>query len=65
MKTLEDSPSIRWFDAYSTCRMCGKKSDGILRGDQNQSYGDHCRKCADKRIAASARVREQIKSENV
>lgn len=62
MTTLEESPSIRWFDAYSPCRVCRKQSDGILRGDQNQSYGDHCRKCAEKRIAASARVREVLKS---
>ncbi len=62
-RTVDESPSIRWFDAYSTCRMCGKKSDGLLRGDRNESYGDHCRKCADKRIADSKRVREQLNSE--
>lgn len=59
---LEESPSVQWFDPYGKCR-CGKKSDGILRGTRNESYGDHCRKCAEKRIAAAKRVREQIAKE--
>jgi len=63
MQTLEESPEVQWFDPYATCRMCGKKSEGTLRGRQNQSYGDHCRKCADKRIAGAKRVRKQLSQE--
>jgi hypothetical protein len=57
---LNESPEIRWFEKYSGCRMCRKPSAGILRGTQNQSFGDHCVKCADKRIRDSKKAREQI-----
>lgn len=58
---LEESPEVQWFDAHSSCRVCGKKSDGILRGLRNQSYGEHCRKCAERRIKAAKKVREILK----
>jgi hypothetical protein len=64
MGLLEDTPDLRWFDKYGSCRMCGKKSEGLLRGSQNQSYGDHCQRCADKRLKASERVRGQLNREN-
>lgn len=54
--TLE-TPNLRWFENYSTCRQCGKRPDGILRGVQNESYGPHCQKCADRRLKASAKAR--------
>lgn len=54
-----ESPSLRWFEAFPVCK-CGKKSEGILRGDRNDSYGHHCRRCADKRLKESARVRAAL-----
>lgn len=60
METLEDTPSLRWFDRYPSCRQCGKRADGLLMSDRNESYGAHCQKCADKRLKASARVRAKL-----
>jgi translation initiation factor 2 beta subunit (eIF-2beta)/eIF-5 len=60
METLEDTPSLRWFDKYPACRMCGKKAEGLLMSDRNESYGAHCQKCADKRLKVSAKVRTQL-----
>ena len=51
---------LHWFDPYPTCRMCGKPSAGRLMDVRNTNYGDHCRKCADKRLAAAKRYREQV-----
>lgn len=58
---LSESPEIRWFEAFPKCR-CGKMAAGLLRGTQNQSYGYHCKSCADKRIKASAAVRAALAS---
>lgn len=63
MRTLEESPHIQWFERHSRCR-CGKKSDGILRGTRNESYGEHCQRCADRRLKASQRVRQLDKEEH-
>lgn len=62
-EALEDSPEIRWFKKFPVCARCGKNSHGILRGSQNQSFGHHCLKCADKRIAASKRVRAALQGD--
>lgn len=64
MTTLPETPDLRWFDAYPTCRMCGKPSAGILRSSNNSSYGDHCKKCADKRLALSKKVREGLEAKS-
>ena len=58
MRTVAETPYLRWFKSYPPCRMCGKKSDGLLYDHRNESYGDHCKKCADKRLTDSKRVRE-------
>lgn len=63
MQYLEDTPDLRWFERYPACRQCGKPSAGLLRDVRNSSYGDHCQKCADKRLKASARVRELLAKE--
>lgn len=55
----DETTELRWFDEHGLCRMCRKQSAGILRGTQNQSYGEHCRKCADNRLKASKREREK------
>lgn len=53
-----ETTELRWFDAYAKCSQCGGVSHGILRGSRNESWGDHCRKCAEKRLKASRKARE-------
>lgn len=60
MRTLDESPDLQWFKTYPTCRECGAKSDGLLMSRRNDSYGDHCRKCADKRLKRSKEIREEL-----
>lgn len=59
-KALEDSPEPQWFERTEAKCRCGKRATGILRGRQNQSFGPHCEKCANKRIAAAKRVRQLL-----
>ena len=59
---MAESPNVQWFEAYSKCR-CGRAAAGILRGTRNESYGPHCKRCADSRIKASKKAREQIANE--
>jgi DNA-directed RNA polymerase subunit RPC12/RpoP len=62
---LEDTPNLRWFERINmNCQQCGKRAAGRLRGSRNEDYGLHCQKCADKRLAASKRVREQLERED-
>lgn len=64
MRTLDESPDLRWFRTESyTCRQCGKRAAGELFDSRNGTYGLHCQKCADKRLAASKRVREELARE--
>lgn len=60
MKTVIETPDLRYFRSYPSCRMCGKNSDGLLFDCRNSSYGDHCKKCADERLADSKKVREEM-----
>jgi ribosomal protein L34E len=61
MGRLTESPELRWFEEQNhKCGVCGKRSQGILRGSRNESYGHHCKRCAEKRLKASAKVREEI-----
>lgn len=61
MKTihLNESEDLRWFEELPKCR-CGKTAEGILRGSRNDSYGYHCRKCAQKRLRDSEAARNLI-----
>lgn len=61
MTLLTESPEIQWFDPYPKCRVCRKVSHGILRGTRNESYGDHCTRCASKRIKAALKARKQLR----
>lgn len=54
---MAETPHLRWFEEYSSCCQCGKRADGILRGVSNDSYGPHCKKCAARRLKASAMER--------
>lgn len=60
MRELDESPDLQWFKAYPSCRECGRPSAGLLMSRRNESYGDHCRKCADKRIKRSKQIREEL-----
>ena len=51
---------LRWFEEFPKCP-CGKTAHGILRGDQNQSYGYWCRSCANRRLRNSKKAREEPK----
>ncbi len=62
-RVLDETPNLRWYKAHFPCRMCGKKSDGLLFGSRNESYGEHCKKCATKRLDDSKRVRELLQAE--
>lgn len=53
---LSETPNLRWFEAFPKCS-CGKTAQGILRGSQNESYGHHCQRCADRRLKASEKAR--------
>ena len=57
--TLRESPHVRWFEQFAKCR-CGKPAAGILRGDRNESYGAHCKKCADRRLRDAEKARKLI-----
>lgn len=60
---MTETPDLRWFEgiARPKCIQCGKWAAGVLRGVRNESYGPHCQKCADKRLAASKKLREGAK----
>lgn len=60
---MSETPRLRWFEAYSSCRACAKPAAGILRGEGNESYGPHCRKCAECRLRASKLEREKLARE--
>lgn len=60
MKT--ETTALRWFENTNRpCQICGKRADGVLRGDRNESWGPHCERCANKRLRASEREREKEK----
>jgi hypothetical protein len=56
---MTESIHLRWFEEFPKCP-CGKTARGILRGDQNQSYGHHCLPCAKKRLRDSEKARAAI-----
>jgi DNA-directed RNA polymerase subunit RPC12/RpoP len=64
MRTLDETPDLRWFRQESyNCSQCGKRAAGELMSYRNETYGLHCQKCADKRLAASKLVREELARE--
>jgi ribosomal protein L37E len=56
---MTETPELRWFDEHPKCARCGKDAHGKIMGAQNQSFGWHCRRCAETRLSASRKVREQ------
>lgn len=47
---MKPEADLRWFDKYPRCRQCDKPSAGRLMDVRNTNYGDHCLKCAEKRL---------------
>ena len=60
MSPANETPDLRWFEAFPKCCMCGKPSAGLLRGSADADYGHHCKRCAERRLKDSARVRDAI-----
>jgi hypothetical protein len=56
---MTETPDLRWFEQLPRhrCLQCNKWAEGILRGVRNESYGPHCRKCAEKRLRDSEKAR--------
>lgn len=54
---MTETTELRWFEQFPKCS-CGKTAEGILRGSHNQSFGYHCKNCAEKRLKASAKAKE-------
>jgi len=60
MSFRNETPNLRWFrERDFRCRQCGKRADGNLMGVANEDYGLHCKKCADRRLKESAKVRAE------
>ena len=58
---MAETTELRWFEEINMkCERCGARAAGILRGSQNQSYGKHCKRCANKRLRDSEKLREQL-----
>ena len=51
---MSETPHLRWFEEWGRCSQCRAKADGLLRGTCNESYGPHCKRCAERRLKASA-----------
>jgi hypothetical protein len=53
---------VRWFDPLGRCSglTCAKEATGILRGPRNESYGNYCGRCADKRLRRAEKERQQF-----
>lgn len=60
--TTEPDP-VRWFDGLGSCR-CGKPATGKLRGPRNESYGNYCRPCAEKRLKRAEQERAEADAYN-
>lgn len=56
----KETTELRWFEQFPKCARCGRTSEGILRGSQNESYGHHCKRCATLRLANSEKARAAI-----
>lgn len=58
---MSETPNLRWWEPINTkCDKCGRGGKvGILRGRQNESYGLHCERCANKRLKESEKVRDR------
>ncbi len=62
---MSETTNLRWFEpTNSTCDQCGKRASGILRGSRNESYGPHCKRCAESRLKASERARKKEAASN-
>lgn len=58
-----ETTELRWFEDTDRKCSCGKRATGVLRGSRNESYGPHCKSCANRRLKASQRERDQLAKE--
>lgn len=57
---MTETPNLRWFEELDLkCCRCGRRASGILRGSRNESYGMHCKRCAEKRLKDSEKERNK------
>lgn len=57
-----ETTELRWFEQTDRKCSCGARASGILRGSRNESYGPHCKRCADRRLKASEKARAALAS---
>jgi hypothetical protein len=55
-----ETTELRWFEETDRKCSCGARATGILRGVRNESYGPHCKRCANRRLKASEKARAAI-----
>ncbi len=56
---MTETTDLRWFDEWGRCGQCRKRAHGVLRGSRNESYGPHCKPCANRRLKESEKQREK------
>lgn len=57
---MAETTALRWFEVTDRKCSCGKRATGILRGERNESYGPHCARCANRRLADSEKERKRL-----
>ena len=62
---MSETTELRWFEeTQQKCSHCTRRATGILRGRRNESYGPHCKRCAERRLKASERARAAREATN-
>lgn len=59
-KRYDEPDPVRWFNALGTCNRCGKPAQGKLMGPRNESYGNYCTRCAEKRLIKAEELRKRF-----
>ena len=54
---------VQWIDWLPACYRCGGKAVAIVRGQQNQSFGYTCKRCAEWRLKRDEQEREKVPRE--
>ena len=62
---MTETTKLKWFEETASKCSCGKWATGILRGSRNESYGPHCKRCAEKRLRNSESERQIEKKRNL
>ena len=59
-KRYDEPDPVRWFNALGACSSCGKPAHGKLMGPCNESYGNYCTRCAEKRLTKAEALRKRF-----